>query len=272
MDRLGMIGAGAMGTAIATGLIKSGLLEASRIYIFDPDHQKTAQLQQDYGFTISATLVDLTESCNTLVLAVKPHVIASVIETIREKVTSEHILISIAAGISLSFLENQLHHSKFVRVMPNTPARFGMGISVYSPGRLVNDSDCQWVEQIFNSVGKVIRISESQMDAATALSGSGPAYVFHIVEAMIDAGVLLGLTRHDATVLVTETLLGSAEMLRQSGEHPAKLRNDVTSPGGTTAAALYEFQKGALSGVIMNGLVAAARRSAELGQVMEHKK
>lgn len=270
MNKLGMIGCGAMGTAIVGGLIKNGLISSDRLFVFEPNREKTDQLKKEFGLNIVESINELTDTCQTIIIAVKPQVMSQVLEELKSNVV-HHLLISIAAGITLSFLESRIHQAKIVRVMPNTPARFGMGVSVYAPGRLADNTDCMWVEQIFTSVGKVLKIPEYQMDAVTAVSGSGPAYVFHFIEAMIDAGVMLGLTRQDASVLVIETFRGATEMIRQTGEHPAKLKNEVTSPGGTTAAALYEFEKGALTGIMMNALIAGARRSAELGEIMEQK-
>jgi pyrroline-5-carboxylate reductase len=167
-------------------------------------------------------------------------------------------------------MEAYLPQTRIIRVMPNTPARFGKGISAYAPGRKASPADEAVVTGILEAVGKAVRVDENQMDAVTAVSGSGPAYLFYFAEAMIDAAVYLGLSRSNATLLVNETIAGAAEMLK-SGEHPAKLRNDVTSPAGTTAAALFEFEKGAVTGVVMNALIAAAQRSAELGKAAETK-
>lgn len=272
MDKLGIIGGGAMGSAIATGLINKETVAPRDLYLAEPDQNKREELRDKLGITVKAAASELIESCDTLILAVKPQVIQAVFNEVGLKLNSGQLVISIVAGVGLAVLESRMSQARMVRVMPNTPASIGRGISVYSPGKAAFEADCLTVERIFSSVGKVIRVPETAMNAVTAVSGSGPAYVLYFIEAMIDAGVMLGLSRTDATLLVTETFMGTTAMLRESGEHPAKLRNQVTSPGGTTAAALYEFQKGALAGVIMTALKAAAVRSEELGKPRENFK
>lgn len=267
---IGIIGGGAMGSAMINGILKQGLVKPEHLFLLEPDGSKRKALHDQWGLRLADSIADLSQQCNVMVLAVKPQVVAGVLDQMRTVVTDRHLLISIVAGLSLSTLESYLPQTRVVRVMPNTPARFAKGISAFALGKKASPGDETTVVKILEAVGKAVRVNESQMDAVTAVSGSGPAYVFFFAEAMIDAAVYLGLSRGEATLLVNETILGAAEMLK-SGEHPAKLRNEVTSPAGTTAAALYEFEKGALTGVIMNALTAAARRSAELGKAAETK-
>jgi pyrroline-5-carboxylate reductase len=175
-------------------------------------------------------------------------------------------VVSIAAGVPLTVLESKLSKARLVRVMPNTPARIGKGVSAYTLGTNTTEDDDRQVQALLNCVGKVIKVPEHLLDAVTAVSGSGPAYVYYFIEALIEAGVMIGLSRTDATVLVTETVLGSAELMKETAEDPSKLRCEVTSPGGTTAAALFELQQGACAATIMKAVLAAAQKSKELGQ------
>jgi len=181
----------------------------------------------------------------------------------------DHLVLSIVAGVAVAGLERLLPGARVVRVMPNTPARLNRGISAYATGNRITPEDCNLTETIFGAVGKVVRVADEQMDAVTATSGSGPAYVFRFAEAMIDAAVMLGLSRAQARLLAAETLAGASEMMSQTGSEPALLRHEVTSPGGTTAAALYELEKGALSGIVIQAMEAAAKRSSQLGALTE---
>ncbi|HYH03180.1 MAG TPA: pyrroline-5-carboxylate reductase [Bacillota bacterium] len=266
MQRLGIVGGGAMGSAIISGLLAKQYLEPQQIVLVEPDSSKIRYFEERYHIQTKATYAEMAAVCDTIILALKPHIQPVVAEGLSLAVGTEHLLVSIAAGVPLQNLETWYPHSRLVRVMPNTPLQVGRGVSVFCPGRNATTEDIQEVAALFGNLGQVVQLPENQFDAATAVSGSGPAYVLYLVEAMIDAGVMLGLSRKDATLMATETFGGTIAMLQQTGEHPAKLRNDVTSPGGTTAAALFEFEKGAVSGIIMQALKAAALRSAELGK------
>jgi pyrroline-5-carboxylate reductase len=266
MQKLGVVGGGAMGAGIISGLIAKEYLTPRQVFLVEPDRTKHDYFRETLRIHIKDNLAELADSCDTLLLAVKPHIMPAVARELSPLLQPEHLLISIAAGLSLQSLAEWFPAARIVRVMPNTPLRVGRGVSVYCPGEKAMAADAENVAKLFGALGRIIRISENQFDAATAVSGSGPAYVFYLMEAMIDAGVLLGLGRNDAATLVAETFAGSVEMMLQTGEHPAKLRNDVTSPGGTTAAALFEMEKKAVSAGIMGALIAAAERSRELGK------
>lgn len=272
MEKLGVIGGGAMGAAIINGIVANGLVRPEQLFLVEPDRSRKALLQEQLGIQTMDSVPELAKNCWLLVLAVKPQIMPEVLSDLQGVVDSRHLLLSIAAGITLKYLEGWLPESRIIRVMPNTPARYGRGISAYAPGQAATAVDCAATEQLLTAVGKAVKVSESQMDAVTAVSGSGPAYLFYFAEAMIDAAVMLGLTRQQAVMLVVETLGGAVEMLRQSGEHPTVLRNEVTSPAGTTAAALFEMEKGALTGTVMQALMAASRRSKELGLALEKQK
>lgn len=266
MDKLGIIGGGAMGSALLKGVIQAGLVKPEAIYVVEPDQSRLKALQDGFGISSISSSSQLARECRIIVLAVKPQIIAGVMNEVGPALDDSHLVISIAAGISLDILESYSAKTRFARVMPNTPARIGQGVSAYCLGKNCTGSDRQTVEVIFGCLGTVIAASESQMHAVTGLSGSGPAYVFQFIESLIDAGVMLGLTRDIATVMAVQTVIGSAELMKESNEHPAKLKNEVTSPGGTTAAGLFELEQGAFAGTIMKAVRAAAERSRELAE------
>lgn len=266
MDRLGMVGGGAMGSALLDGVIQAGLLKPDTVFLMETDQSKGESLRKRLGLNLCGSLGELARECQLIVLAVKPQILPAVLQELKQAITPGHLLVSIAAGISLAALEKQIPQGRFVRVMPNTPARIRRGVAAYATGKNITSDEVAQVEAIFGSVGQVLSVQEHLMDAVTALSGSGPAYVYYLIEALIDSGVLLGLGRDQAQTLAMETFIGAAEMFKQTGEHPAKLRSEVTSPGGTTAAALFELEKAGVSGILMTAVQAAARRSAELNQ------
>jgi pyrroline-5-carboxylate reductase len=265
MYKLGVVGGGVMGAALIKGILAAGLQKPEAIFLVEPDHLKLKSLQDSLGINHENDLSALAAECRVIILAVKPQVIGTVLKELTPALTESHLVLSIAAGIALNSLE-KYGKAKFVRVMPNTPARIGKGVSAYCMGKNCILTDREIVEAIFGCVGIVFEVIESQMHAITALSGSGPAYVYYFIESLIDAGVMLGLPRDIASMMVTQTLLGSAELLKASGEYPAKLKNEVTSPGGTTAAGLFELEKGAVTAMVMKAVQAAAERSRELAQ------
>lgn len=264
MNRLGMVGGGAMGSALLDGVIQAGLLKPDTIFLMETDQSKRESLRKRLGLNLCGSLRELARECQLIVLAVKPQILPVVLRELKPVITPSHLLISIAAGISLAALEKQIPQGRFARVMPNTPARIRRGVAAYAIGENITSGEVAQVEAIFGCVGQVLSVPEHLMDAVTALSGSGPAYVYYLIEALVDSGVLLGLGRDQAQTLAIETFIGAAEMVKQTGEHPAKLRSEVTSPGGTTAAALFELEKAGASGILMTAVQAAARRSAEL--------
>lgn len=261
-----MVGGGAMGSALLDGVVQAGLFKPETVFLVETDQAKRETLQKRLGINLVETLEGLARECRLIILAVKPQVLPVVLQELEPAINQNHLIISIVAGISLATLEKQMSQGRFVRVMPNTAARIRRGIAAYALGKKVTPAEAEIVEAIFGCVGQALPITENLMDAVTALSGSGPAYVYYFIEALIDSGVLLGLGRNQAQTLAIETVIGAVEMLKQTGEHPAKLRNEVTSPGGTTAAALFELEKAGVSGTLMTALQAAARRSAELNR------
>lgn len=267
-NSIGFIGGGRMAEALIQGIIKAGLFGSEKIVAADPDPNRRKALTELYGIKTFAQATDFIGECSTLILAVKPQVMGPVLDSVKASVNAGHLLISIAAGIPLSFMEERLSgcQCRLVRVMPNTPALVQEGASALSPGSLATDEDMRKARAIFDAVGRSVVLAETYLDAVTGLSGSGPAYVFSFIEALIDGGVKVGLNRADAQLLVLQTVLGSVKLAMESNEHPAQLRAMVTSPGGTTIAGLHELARAGFSGIIMDAVEAATRRSKELGQ------
>jgi pyrroline-5-carboxylate reductase len=259
---LAFVGAGRMGEALIAGAIAGGTAPGD-IVIVEPSEQRAASMRETYGVVVG----DLASAgkADLVVLAVKPDQIVGVCGALAEHLQATTLVVSIAAGISTATLEEALPDgASVVRVMPNTPAFVGQGMSVMSPGSRATDADLDRAQSVLESVGRVLRVPESKQDAVTAVSGSGPAYFFYLVEAMIEAGVQLGLTRDIARELAVQTAHGAGTLMAQSGEHPVVLRENVMSPGGTTATAIRELEAHGVRGAVYAALDACARRSAEL--------
>jgi len=264
-ERIGFIGIGNMGEALLRGIIVSKLIMPSLIYASDVDKKKLEKLAVDLGINALENNQELAKRCDIILLAVKPDIVKIVLPQISDSLISPKWIISIAAGVSTSVIEGFLpSETPVVRVMPNTPAMVGEGMSAISAGSYANDGHLEKARQIFNAVGKTIIVQEKLMDVVTALSGSGPAYVFLIIEALTDAGVQLGLSRQDSLLMATQTVFGSSKMLLETNEHPAVLKNKVTSPGGTTAAGLYELEKKGVRSAIIDAVISATNRSKQL--------
>ncbi len=266
-DSVAFIGAGVMGEAMIKGLLHQQLLAPDNITASDPRAEHLDALRQRYGIHTTTDNVAAAEAGDALVLSVKPQVMGKVLSELSGHVDSISLIVSIVAGVESRTISESLRNGRVVRSMPNTPGQIGRGITVWTAAPQVADIQRQQAEMLLGALGDQIYANdESFLDMATALSGSGPAYVFMFMEALIDAGVHMGFARRDAEKLVTQTLLGSVQYAQQSGLHPAQLRNQVTSPGGTTAAALHEMEKGGLRTVLSEGVWAAYRRSQALGE------
>jgi len=264
-EKLGFIGVGNMGEALLRGIIGSGKMSSLNILANDIDTEKLERLCGELGIKRTKDNCELVGNSDIILLAVKPNVIKSILVEISQAFIKPKWCISIAAGVSTDFIEGcLLPGSPVVRVMPNTPAMVYEGMTAICPGRSAGDEHLQKVKHIFQSVGKVVILQEKLMDAVTALSGSGPAFVFLMIESLIDAGVQLGLSRSDAVIMASQTFLGASKMALESGEHPAVLKNRVTSPAGTTAAGLYELEKNRVRAAIIDAVVAAATRSKQM--------
>ncbi len=264
---IGFIGAGRMATALARGLIDSGLAAARQIVASDPSAQSRERFATATGAETTESNRDVAEKTRVLFLAVKPQHMDAALASIRGRVGKEHLVVSIAAGVWLSTLRQELGEGpRLVRVMPNAPALVGQGAAGYCLGPGATEEDAALVEQMLGSVGMSFRVDERLLDAVTGLSGSGPAFVYVVIEAMSDAGVRMGLPRDVATALATQTVRGAAETVQASGEHPAALKDQVASPGGTTIAGLEALEAGGVRAGVMAAVVAATRRSIELGR------
>ena len=264
--RIGFIGAGMMAEAIARGLIKAGV-ETDRITTADPDKSRLAFWGQDIGVVAAEDNVSVAQSSDILILAVKPHIIPEVLSEISSILGTGQLLISIAAGVTTDFIQDRLRAEvPIVRVMPNTPCLIGQGASALSPGRFARMSHMDIASEIFSAVGRVVQIGEDKIDAVTGLSGSGPAYVYTFIESLADGGVRMGLPRAVAVMLAAQTVAGSAQMVLEIGEHPAVLRDKVTTPEGTTIAGTAVLERAKFRSAIIEAVTAATHRAAELGR------
>ncbi|MCA1927191.1 MAG: pyrroline-5-carboxylate reductase [Calditerrivibrio sp.] len=265
--KIGFIGSGNMATALIKGILKSELVPAEEIYTSDVDMEKLENLSNEFGINIifknNKKLVDDTD---VIILAVKPQIMGKVLKEISEKVTEDKLLISIAAGISSEFVANALGKKvRFIRTMPNTPALVLEGATGIAPGEDATDDDVKIAQEIFSAVGISVIVDEYQMDAVTGLSGSGPAYIFMIIEALSDAGVKVGLSRDIAMKLAAQTVMGAAKLQIETKMHPGTLKDMVTSPGGTAIAGIHTLEQGGLRTTLINAVETATKRSVELG-------
>ena len=265
--RIGFIGSGRMATALAKGLVQSGFVPADQVLASDIVDAARAAFASETGAGALDTLSELVDRSNVVVIAVKPQSMAGVLQELRPLLQPAHLVISIAAGVPLSGLATALGADvRLIRVMPNTPCLVGQGASGYSLGGAATPDDAALVQSMLSTVGIAVEVPESLLDAVTGLSGSGPAYAFQIIEALSDGGVRAGLPRDVATRLAAQTLLGAAQMVLSTGEHPGALKDAVTSPGGTTIAGLHELERGGVRASLMNAVLAASLRSQELGR------
>lgn len=271
--KIGFLGGGQMAEALIKGLLAAGLAGAKQILAVDPASERRQVLADKYGVMAAADGAELAD-CRIVVLAVKPQVMGKVLAHNLQNLNGGQVVISIAAGISLDYLESFLgsRECRLVRVMPNTPALVMEGASALCGGARTTDADLDCARRIFEAVGSCVVLSEAEMDAVTGLSGSGPAYVFSFIEALIDGGVKVGLARPVAEKLALQTVLGSVRLAQSNGAHPAVLRAMVTSPGGTTIAGLHELERAGFQGTIMDAVEAATERSRELGRMAALKK
>ncbi len=266
-NKIGFIGGGQMGEALIRGIIGSGLYSKSDISVAEPSTERREYMTQTYGIEGFDNSDQIWATCDTVLLAVKPQIMEIILAASRDHISSEHLIITIAAGLPISFYEERLGRDdyKIIRVMPNTPALILEAASGLSGNKNVSREELLRCEEILNKVGKAVILDESALDAVTGLSGSGPAYVFTFADAMIDAGIKAGLPRPTAETLALQTILGSVKLLIESKKHPADLRAMVTSPGGTTIAAQHVLERSGFKGIVMDAVEAAVLRSKELG-------
>ncbi len=263
---VGFIGTGNMAEALIRGLVKAGVAGKEQVVSSEPREERRAEMAERYGVRTVPDNIEVARQAEILVLAVKPQVMARVLEEIGPHIHPHALVISIAAGIPLAAIEAKLPQARVIRTMPNTPALVGAGATAIAAGGHATEADLEAAKKIFESVGTTVILEENQMDAVTGLSGSGPAYVFLIIEALSDAGVKVGLSRYNAQALAAQTVLGSAQLLIETKEHPGRLKDMVTSPGGTAIAGLHTLEAGGLRTTLMNAVEEATRRSRELGE------
>ncbi len=264
--KVSIIGAGQMGEALTKGLIASGAFNPSEIMVSDIRRERTSFLKKAYGVEAAENNIQAVEKGDIIIFAVKPQQLNDVLEEITSADFKKKILVSIVAGIPTSYFCQKLGEEvELVRVMPNTPALIGRGMSVISLGKNVSSQVKDVVERVFKAVGEVIFLDEKYQNEAMALSGCGPAYFYYFVESLVEAGLKAGLPREISTKLVVETLIGAGYMLKETGKHPALLIDMVTSPGGTTIAALEAFEEEGLKRAIFKGVKKAIKRAKEMG-------
>ncbi len=265
--KIAFLGAGNMAEALIKGLIVSGTAKPEHVLAADVSADRLEQLRKSYGIITHKTNSEAVLEAGIIILSVKPQVIEKVLAEIAPVVDDKKVVVSIAAGVPLARIEGALKKdARVVRVMPNTPALVLAGAAALAAGTNATIDDLSLCQSIFNSVGRSVVVEEKLMDAVTGLSGSGPAYVFMIIDALSDAGVKAGLPRQLALELAAQTVYGSAKMVLETKEHPGKLRDMVTSPGGTTIDGLHALEKGKLRATLMNAVEAATARSKELGK------
>jgi len=265
MSQTAILGAGVMGETLLSGLVRAGR-RVDDLLVGEKRPERARELVERYGVTVVSN-IEATHKADTLALVVKPQDMGDLLTEIGPELRPGQLLVSLAAGITTSFIESHVPAGvAVVRVMPNTPALVDEGMAAIAPGSHCDETHLAEAEELMGSTGRVLRVPERQMDAVTAISGSGPAYIFFVVESMIEAGVHLGLPRATATDLVIQTVVGSAKMLRETGSHPVVLREQVTSPGGTTAAALRELEIHKVRAAFLAAMEAARDRSRSLAE------
>lgn len=267
MPTIGFIGAGNMAEAIARGLLRSAMVQPSDIRASDPNAERQRLFNDELGIACAGDCAVTAAASDIVVLAVKPYVMGEALAEIKPHAKGGALFISIAAGISCKFIEAALGGTaRVIRVMPNTPMLAGRGMSALARGTHATDQDMSDAERIFAAAGRTVRVEETMMDAVTAVSGSGPAYVFYLAEALAAAGAKAGLDAGQASLLARETIIGAAMLLEQSKDAPAELRRKVTTPGGTTQAAIETMQAKGFEQMMIDAIVAAAKRSKEMGK------
>ncbi len=268
---IGFVGAGNMAEAMLRGLLRGQDFAPAQISASAPRRERVQELGEKYG--IQATTDNhVPASAEIVVLSVKPQIMSRVLDEVASTISPHALVISIAAGVPVATIQSRLASgTRVIRAMPNTPALVDAAATAIAGGEHVSEADLAEAKRIFDAIGLTVILEESQLDAVTGLSGSGPAYVFLILEALSDAGVKVGLSRRTSQLLAAQTLLGSAKLLLETNEHPGKLKDMVTSPGGTAITGLHTLEHGGVRTTLMNAVEAATRRSRELGEAMLKK-
>jgi pyrroline-5-carboxylate reductase len=269
--QVGILGTGNMGEALIHGLLYGHLCRPEQIFCSDVRAEKLKAIREKYGVKSTSHNVEVVKQSDIVILAVKPQIMKQVVEEIAKYLDLSKLIISIAAGVPLDAIEACARKDlKLIRVMSNICVSVREGVSAIAGGKHALKEDLMMAKTIFDSVGKSLFIEEDLLDAVTGLSGSGPAYIFLIIDALADAGVKVGLSRDDALILASQTVLGAAKMLIETGEHPGKLKDMVTSPGGTAIAGLHTLEEGGLRTTLINAVEVATQRSKALGEMMKN--
>ena len=264
---IALIGPGAMGEAIIIGLLEKGITTPDRIHAATPEVPRLEFISKRYGVQDFAENTPAVQGADMVILAVKPQILSKMQVALKNNIPEDALVLSIIAGATIETISSGLNHDAVVRAMPNTPAQIGQGITVWTGSAAVTPEQLELAQQVLSAMGQEVHVEEEYyLDMATALSGSGPAYVFLFMEALIDAGVHMGFSRLISEKLVTQTILGSVSYYQKNGVHAAQLRNQVTSPGGTSAEALYYLEKAGFRTAISRAVWAAYERSQELGK------
>ena len=264
---IGFIGAGNMAEALIRGLVRGGHIAADRVHASGPRRERLDELRTAYAIHVTTDNREVARTCSLVVLAVKPQILDKVLREIGDQLKPGTLVVSIAAGVDTEAIETAVAEGvRVVRAMPNTPALVGAGATAISPGRHAGEADLATAKALFDAVGITVTLDETHLDAVTGLSGSGPAYIFLILEALSDAGVKVGLSRRNAQRLAAQTVMGSAKMLLETDEHVGHLKDMVTSPGGTAIAGLHTLEEGGLRTTLINAVETATKRARELGR------
>lgn len=263
--KLCILGTGNIGDAILSGILSASLYKKGDIIVSDISEDRLSNIRTQHGIEAINNNIEACTSSRIIIIAVKPGTIKSLVEEISGSISESHVIVSVAAGVSIKKIQGWLKKDvPIIRVMPNTPVVVREGITAISPGPGVKDNDLSVIKKVFDSVGKTIIIGEEYLNAVTGLSGSGPAYIFTIIEALSDGGVKAGLPRNTATLLAAQTTLGAAKMVLATGEHTGSLRDRVTSPGGTTIEGLYRLEVAGIRAALISAVDQAAKRAEEL--------
>ncbi|MDB5075159.1 MAG: pyrroline-5-carboxylate reductase [Chloroflexi bacterium] len=265
--RIGIVGAGTMAEAIIKGLLGKELCGPDKLVASAPREERRTFLQYEYGIRTVQSNLEAVAGASTVILCVKPQTVPTVLKELKDVLQEGQVLVSVAAGVSMSTLEQGSAHHAIIRAMPNMPCLVGEGMTVWATNEGVTEPQIDETRAIFGALGRQMQVSnESFLNMATSISGCGPAYLFLLMEAMTDAGVQIGLPRYMAHELVVQTVLGAARLAQESDRHPAALKNEVTSPGGTAAQALYHLEKGGLRSTLAEAVLAAYHRAQSLGK------
>jgi pyrroline-5-carboxylate reductase len=265
--KIALLGTGNMAEALVKGLLRAGTAKADEILCTEPRAERREEIAARYGVTVLAGNVEATEQADVVILSVKPQTMEHLLDEIAPAIDHRKLVISIAAGVSIAAIARKLGAGvRIVRTMPNTPALVGAGATALARGAHATDADLEQARALFQAVGTTVIVEEQHLDAVTGLSGSGPAFLFLVIEALADGGVKVGLARPVAMALAAQTVLGAAKLVIETGEHPGRLKDQVTSPGGTAIAGVHALELGGLRAALMGAVEAATKRSRELGE------